>query len=316
MNDLNPQENNPASLTASERASMKRDFMAFMEANPVPEKRAGFISPYFPHLIRVPAMIAAFLLVVGGTSYAAEKSLPTDLLYPFKTEVLEAVFIEAPARTPLAKAQASQKLVERRLEEAEVLVEQDEMDAEASSVIVAALSEHTNAVHAYVTEASLAGDLSEALDVGTDLENALEAHGEVLESISDEGEPAGETVEALIEEVADQADEAEGVSEGLEQQAIETVTNETNEYLSETAAAAEISIGELKAKVADLPTYPSQELVKTAVSLLKSSESAYALGTDYLSEGKEEAALPQLRDALQNAEQGIILIDSHIEYDN
>ena len=315
MNHTQKQLNNEAKLTAEERVAMKHELMSFMEANPpVPErKRSSIVSPYFPHLMRVPAFIAAFLVVMGGTAYAAENSLPNDFLYPIKTAVIEPLFFEAPARTPLAKAEASQKLVERRLEEAEALIDQNELDTETASVIVAAVDEHASDVQEFVAAASASGELSDALEVGSELESTLEAHTEVLESIAEDS-AATEAVADIIEEVADQADEAEAVSETIEQQTSATVTEETDEYLNATAADAEAAIAALRSSLTAF-VGQDEELITDATSYLTKSETAYTTGTDYLKLGQKSAALPHLRDALQFAQQGIILTESHDELD-
>ena len=290
---------------------MKRQFMAFMDANPVPQRRTSALSPYFPHLMRVPAFMAAFLILMGGTAYAAENSLPNDFLYPIKTEVLEPLFIETPARTPIAKAQASQELVERRLEEAEALIDQDELDADSAAGIAAAVDEHASDIQAYVAGATLSGELSDALGVGTDLENVLEAHGEVLETIAEDS-TATEAVSDLIEAIADQADEIEAASDTLEDQTSQTQTEERDEYIDDARAEAQEATDSLRASLTEFPDL-NEELVAEATSLLESSQSAYETGNSYLTEGQDSAALPQLRDAQQLAQQGLILIKSHEE---
>jgi hypothetical protein len=305
--------NTKLSLTAEERAALKRDFMSFMSENPpvLRKEPVRILSPYFPHLVRVPVFAMAFLALVGGTAYAAENSLPNDLLYPIKTEIIEPLFIEAPARTPIAKAEASQKLVERRLEEAETLIDNNELDEESVAVIAAAVDEHTNNVQAFVASASQSGELSDALEVGTDLENVLEAHGEVLESIAEDS-TATEAVTNLIETIADQADEAEAISETIEDKTAETVTDETDEYLNATVSDVQTALESLRGSLADF-TGQDEELITEATSYLTQSQSSYEAGTSYLSLGQKSAALPQLRDALQFAEQGLILIESHEE---
>ena len=77
MNDTHNQPHTGASLTAEERAAMKREFVSFMQANPPvrAKARTGIRSPYFPHLMRIPAFAVAFLALMGGTAYAAEQSL-------------------------------------------------------------------------------------------------------------------------------------------------------------------------------------------------------------------------------------------------
>ena len=302
-----------ASLTPEERADMKRAFVVFMDAHPVPvatPRTRSTRSPFSYQFLRIPAFALAIFALIGGTTYAAEQSLPNDVLYPFKTKVIEPVFIQGPARSSLAKAKAGQTLVERRLAEAEKLVDRNEVDAASVAVLAEALDDHARAIEEYVEEARDAGRLGEALTLGTDLENALEAHSEVLATIADDTTIPSEHVVDLIETIADQADEAEEDTESLEDIAVATSSPDTTAYITETQETVRTTITELRATIATAPTTEG-ELVREARALLEDSEQAEQSATQYLSEGKATAALPHLREALQRASQASILLESH-----
>jgi len=77
----------------------------------------------FNHKTMLASIIAAILLLTGGgTSLAAESSVPGDILYPIKTEVNERV-IEVFKRNEEKRADWSARQAERRLEEANHLLE-------------------------------------------------------------------------------------------------------------------------------------------------------------------------------------------------
>src|SRR3989338_3696021 len=89
-------------LTEPEKASMRDDLLQFMKEHPAPvraqhnekdpsETRANLFGSFFTFLIPRPMpVLAAFLIIAvsgGGISFAAEGSLPGDLLYPVKIAV-------------------------------------------------------------------------------------------------------------------------------------------------------------------------------------------------------------------------------------
>jgi hypothetical protein len=310
MNQLDTSKNNPASLSPEEKMTMKRDFMAFVDAHPVAAPRVGALSPYFPQLLRMPTLIAAaFVFVLGGTAYAAEKSLPNDLLYPIKISVIEPLFIEAPARTELAKASASNVLLSRRLEEAEALLQNNEVDPETMGTIAIAVEAQTRAVHAHIAAARESGEITDALDVGSDVENTLEAHTEVLASLANDL-PQNEAVQTLIDVVSDNANEAEQVSELIEQEAASSTTGETEDYMSEIKAEAATGIESLRAKLAASPDL-GDELVQEATLLIQKADESYSAANTSLAAGDSGTALSQLRDSLQSVQQGVILFESN-----
>lgn len=308
---------NPAKLSDQERAEMQRSFVAFMEANPVVPASPKLIhSPFFLPLLRIPSLVVTAFLIVGGTTIAAEQSLPDDFLYPLKTEVIEPLVIESHARTPEAKARASQTLVNRRLDEAATIVERKRANATSVAKLAIALEEHTGNVENYVRDARNEGRLSEALSIGSTLENVLEAHGEIIEIIANDDAFISSEEQELIEAVADSADDAEESSEDIEEEVSLTESAESEGYVTETDEKVRESIEEVLADISDQVETEDTELVKEARTLLKDSQSAQETAIMYLSEGQRGAALPHLRRALQNAEQAAILLDSHEEFEN
>ena len=302
---------------------MKRAFMDFMDAYPLPEpaplRRSAVLSPYLPYIARTPALIVAFFLIMGGTAYAAEQSLPDELLYPVKTGVIEPLIIEAPARTPLAKAQASHKLVVRRLEEAEQLVDQGRMNAKTATVIAEAVKEHTEETHAHIAEATAAGELTAALSIETSLESSLEAHGQVLETLiasstsADHADAAPEDTAAtqnLIDQVSVQANAAADVGTAVETQTVSALNDtQTTTLATATQQAAQAAIDDLRS-VMPASTPDNQALVDDADALLTQADTAYASGVDLLSNDKTDDALAAFRDAIQAVQKANILLDS------
>ena len=109
-------------LTETERERIRAllaEYAAWKPVRPAPGRpRQGF------HILMRPAfagaLIAVLLIGTGGAAYAAEGTLPGDLLYPVKVSVTEPVVT---ALTPSGSAQVSWQITiaKRRLKEAATL---------------------------------------------------------------------------------------------------------------------------------------------------------------------------------------------------
>lgn len=137
---MNQDSHNKAeeTLTQSERAAMRNNLSAFMAEHPAVaplwlrflDRLGAFFdtldrSPLFGARMLIPAF--SLVLVLGlGTSFAAERSLPGDALYPIKILFNEQI-TEVFQRSDSAKAEWESKLVSRRLEEVEALAVKGEL---------------------------------------------------------------------------------------------------------------------------------------------------------------------------------------------
>ena len=130
-------------MTQNERLTLR----AKLSSLPIPSPLTPTQSPYLSHshfwtLGKV--LVAACLIVVlsgGSLSYAAEKSLPGDLLYPVKTEFNEEL-VSAFQLTPKAKIAWQEKRVGRRLKEIETLTQRHQLSDQARVQIENNLEKH------------------------------------------------------------------------------------------------------------------------------------------------------------------------------
>lgn len=121
------------------------------------------------------------LLALGGTSFAAEKTLPGDVLYPVKLSVNEHVqgWLSV---SDEAKANWETVLANRRLSEAENLAVKSKLDAETEAQIQTNFENHTKKVQERI--AKLANiDAKVAADIAANLQTSLEAHNRILLNI-------------------------------------------------------------------------------------------------------------------------------------
>lgn len=136
----------------------------------------------FPNLKLQPmpiAIIALIAILGGGTSFAAEKSLPGDLLYPIKVNVNEEVR-GAFAFSPNAKAELETELIRRRLEEAAKLTTAGRINESVQAELEVRFKDHAGRAAEAIKALRERHDDEDADTLSTNLEVALRAHGKAL----------------------------------------------------------------------------------------------------------------------------------------
>ena len=129
------------------------------------------------------ALVAIMLVIGGGTSYAAESAVPGDFLYSIKTDVnenIENVF----AFSDESKAELQVRLVEERLEEAEILAARGELSAAAATDISARLKTHYEAVDMHTKAAEATGDFTSGATLQANMEGNLRTHAALLTDLN------------------------------------------------------------------------------------------------------------------------------------
>ncbi len=142
---------NDVRMSPTEKERMRAYVNEYMSFTPklVPEEPRTRLQNIFSYLRRPAYASVAIALIIfsttGGVAYAAERTIPGDVLYGVKIHITE------PARTVLStshkkKAEWHIRLAERRLEEAVILVDREKLNAEVASKLAKDFSKHsTNA---------------------------------------------------------------------------------------------------------------------------------------------------------------------------
>lgn len=166
-----------------------------------PVKKAGLFGWLTTAHGYVPtAALLMFALLAGGTAYASEDSLPGEALYAVKIRVTEPVAV-ALATTPEKKAVVHTELAERRLEEAAKLAVRQTLTAETAAVLEQKFSEHVDGSLAAADTLIAEGKTDAALDVRSDLEARLVAHGDILNLVENHLAAAGAPVHDATQSV-------------------------------------------------------------------------------------------------------------------
>ena len=132
----------------------------------------SFVSSWHIHSLRT-AIVALVLVIfgAGGTSLAAQNSLPGDFFYPIRVNVNEeirAVFLSGSARSEYEVVRAK-----KRVEEAKELIVQNKMSPEIQKKIVMKLNSHISRVQKDIDALTQKGELKTAFEISSDLETSL-----------------------------------------------------------------------------------------------------------------------------------------------
>lgn len=179
-----------ASLKETEKNALLRSIETFIERHPL-ETRKPLIpqkSPLSSFMFMRTASFAlvAFLIVGTSTSFAAQSSLPGDLLYPVKVNVNEEVkefFLNDSEKVQFETARANQ-----RIREAQVLSKQGRLTDKAKSQVTEKFNRHVAKVRSDLSTFKQKGELAVVLEVINELELSLSEQEDSLMALTAERE--------------------------------------------------------------------------------------------------------------------------------
>lgn len=176
-------------LSKTEKDELRSDLLSYMEFHPVMEaelNRPIMYRSILEVLIINRTMPIALLIAIlfsGGVSFAAERALPGDVLYPVKVNVNEEVR-GLIALNQEGKAEWESKRAERRLEEAEKLAISGELKAEIIAKLEDNFEEHADKVEERIAKLEEKGNIEAAERLSSALEIALDSHDRVIATLS------------------------------------------------------------------------------------------------------------------------------------
>lgn len=176
-----------ARLSSAEKADIKSALFHHVNANPVNIQRA-IPSPFniynFRNKKSISALVLGGLLMGSSVSFAAENTVPGDVLFPVKIHVNEAVR-GAAAVTQKAKAEWEIRLVERRLEEVEKLAVVNNVPVEILQIAEQNLEKYAERVKNRIAKFENDKDDEDALGTASLFSEVLNAHERTISEFED-----------------------------------------------------------------------------------------------------------------------------------
>jgi len=162
-------------MTHAERSRVHAALRARMNAQPV-------ASPFFvrnPFAVRFAFALALILVVgTGSTAFAAEGTLPGDLLYPVKVSIVEPVQ-GALQVSDTAKARWNAEVATERLNEAQALAARGTLTPAVSDELAANFNQHASAVASAATSIS-ASDPAAASEISANFSTTVAQRGAAI----------------------------------------------------------------------------------------------------------------------------------------
>ncbi len=216
-------------LSADEKSVMRGELLRYMEAHPIRNGESlralavsngtGHIKEYraipspfsisrFRDKKALPILIILGLLVGGGTSFAAEYTVPGDIFYPVKVHINEGVR-GVVALSAKAKAEWGVRLVERRLKEIEKIESNPNVSLQVKEAAQANLDRYTERVNKHILKLEENDDSKNAIALTEKFTKVLRAHEEIInfKVQSEQGDDAStlELLEAISPHVEKQS---------------------------------------------------------------------------------------------------------------
>ncbi len=178
-------------LLPEEKERIRQNLLKFMqEYVPVPEVPAAkawyaVFAPTKPLQYSYLSFASLLMIFFFGASvaFAAQQSLPGDLLYPVKTEITEKVLAWT-MTSEEARAQYDIALVQLRLEEIEKVSAEKKLDQKASANVQRLLTNHIADIKSHVDTIEKEGQSDAGIEANSELEASLNAHTGLLEKLN------------------------------------------------------------------------------------------------------------------------------------
>ncbi|MDP3953938.1 MAG: DUF5667 domain-containing protein [bacterium] len=262
----------------------------------------------------MPIAIIIALLITGGTSFAAQQSLPGDVLYPVKLEVNENVRGWL-ALSDEAKASLEARLAEERLKEAEKLAVKSELNAEVRAKIEQNFEKHAGRVEARIDKFG-SSNAQKALEVNSNFQTSLDAHVKILNNIgvSLDGEVEKE-LDKLILKVRSEKESRNKTREGHEASVKAEISPFAMQAAEGKAKAVNNKIQEVKKFLNGLKERFGADVVVGAEARLKLAEETLAEGQAELEAGVYGEAFVLFQKAQNIAQEVKLLLNAKVEFE-
>ena len=273
-------------------------------------QRSGFLAFITKNNFLYKSMAIAVVLLItmtagGGISFASESALPGDLLYPVKVEVNEnirSVF----AVSKEAKVEWKVEQAERRLQEAEKLAVQGELEGSAAVTVETKFEQHTRAFDQIIAQFTAEGNAEATASAHSNLEAALEAHARILAAIQDSGRNGAVT--SMLAKVQSRAQVTTQARAEAEAMVSASTGSEVRVAAEGKLQAAKNKIAETKSFIAKSAERADAEAIAKAEAKVVVAEQAVAAGEARIAAQAYGEAFVLLQGGIRSAQEAIVLL--------
>ncbi len=297
-----------SSLSHIEKLEGSIAFRDFMDNNPHPK---AIVSPYIKNLFvstftfiqqkRLVYVTAIFFLILGsvaGTAYAAQNSLPGDLLYPIKINVNEKVE-SLVAVGPEQKALVAVKHVISRIKETEQLADENRLNQKTEESLNDNLVAQSIEVQNNIAQIEASGDVNLALHIGSDFESSLSDHQKSITKLArhhegDNQDTLSITQKSIRDSIAVSSDQRAHIENSL------AVSSEFIQ--TKNRAIDELVASQTRIKNIEISAQGQNQDTNDIHSQIKEASRTINEGEDKIKVGAYSNALALFKNAKQNSD--------------
>lgn len=253
-------------LKAAERRELRERILAYMEYHPLPKQKEKVVVshesiiserfvtiPFNALYARIAAGVFGFVLIVG-VPFAAERAVPGDVLYPFKTHINEGIRVQF-ANSPYEKIALETSLMERRIAEARLLASEGKLTEEVEAAIAEDVKNHVSAAQQGLAELRAENE-EDAVIAEIAFGSVLEVQSAVLEGEA-KGATSSETgirsaIKVAKEEAAQKKSTTTPSYEGLLARVEAETTRAYELFLSVDSVLSEVERADVERRLADI----------------------------------------------------------------
>ena len=270
------------------------------------EVHPNFLSSLKSMMLKpLPIALSALLVLGGGTAFAAERSLPTEALYPIKIQVNERVRATL-TPTSEGKAKWQARVAERRLEEAEKLALKKKFSGETQAQIELNFDEQAKIVQEKIARLKAEGNIEAAVELANSFQASLKAHEAILTQLDAQHEDK-EAFDPLLEKVKLNTSVVSSEKEELDATATVDAQAELKLMAYKKQQIASDSIANAKQMLSTSANLNSELKVKVS-TLLQLANEEFRTGNDQFNQTNFKLALSHFEQADTHAQSALIVI--------
>jgi hypothetical protein len=166
--------------------------------------------------ILVSALVILLLILGGGTSYAAERSLPGDILYPIKVNVNEKIAGLA-ALTPEARVKFEAKIIEKRLEEADKLAQKGNLNKDTKEKVEKGFEKASVELNKNLIKLIDKKDFDNISEINSVLDATFNSHQKSLGEKAKKNAISKSNIDSIMEKIQEKSDKNNEIKNGIEE---------------------------------------------------------------------------------------------------